>query len=146
MTLEGWAQQIHIYLINTLSPSVTLSLCDSVCPIAYSSETIGARDLTFWIMLDNILGVVLIYILNDFIDYFFFQIFFPGNKYFPINPSLPCKCVQRMRIARQRLANNLNCNNSDASTFLSVISLIFILQNVITYLQKRKMPSYRTDI
>jgi len=78
LQLHVWnfVKSAGIYIINTLSPSVILSLSDSVtlwlCPIAYSSETIGARGLEFWVMLENIRPVVLIYILNDFIDYFFF--------------------------------------------------------------------------
>ena len=63
-----WKIMYAIYIINTLSPTVILSLC----PIAYSSKTTGNMWLEFLIMLGTIPAVVFIYILNDFIEYFFF--------------------------------------------------------------------------
>ena len=48
---------IYIYIINTISTSVCLTVPSQTPP-----ETIGARDMKCWKMLENIPGVIFIYI------------------------------------------------------------------------------------
>ena len=48
--------------------------------LAYSSETVGRINFIFGEKIKLIPGFNLIYILNDFIDYFFFYIFFPETN------------------------------------------------------------------